>query len=109
MWRVLAKYNEAQNIIRNHEKELETERELDENEITNEKEIKKKEIKNKIIQNKIQEDLLNNMKTDYLSRTNYTDYNSSTPEIKEIYNEIYMKIFNIHEEQKQLKIEYEKL
>ena len=105
MWRVLAKYNEAQNVIKNNEKE----KELDENEITNENEIKKKEIKNKIIQNKIQEDLLNNMKDEHLKLTNYNDYIITSSEIQNIYEDIYTKIFNIHEEQKQLKKEYEKL
>jgi hypothetical protein len=102
MRRILAKYNEAQDIIKNTEKEKV---------IAREKIIEKIKIcKKEIIQNKIQEDLLNRMKDDYLSRTNYNDYNNNNnTEIKEIYENIYAKIFDIQKEQKELKEKYDDL
>ena len=105
MWRILAKYNEAQQKnqeeINNKDKELE---------LTREDFIEKiKIVKKKLIQNTIQEDLLNNMKNDYLTRTTYNEYINSSNEIKDIYEEIYRKLFDIKNEQKELKKEYEDL
>jgi hypothetical protein len=108
MWRAVAKYNEAQSIMRNNDKE----KELDERDIKRKKEenIEKiKIIKRKLMQNKIQEDLLNLMKNDYLTRINYNDYMNSPIEIKELYEEIYIKIFDLQKEQKEIKKEYEDL
>lgn len=105
MWRILAKYNEAQQKnqeeINNKDKELELNREDFIEKI--------KIVKKKLIQNTIQEDLLNNMKNDYLTRTTYNEYINSSNEIKDIYEEIYRKLFDIKNEQKELKKEYEDL
>ena len=102
MWRILAKYNEAQqkhHEINNTELELKKEDFIE----------KIKIVKKKLIQNTIQEDLLNNMKNDYLTRTTYNEYINSSNEIKDIYEEIYRKLFDIKNEQKELKKEYEDL
>jgi hypothetical protein len=108
MWRVVAKYNEAQSIIRNNVKEKELD--VKEKEINKEELIEKiKIIKRKLMQNKIQEDLLNIMKNDYLTRINYNEYINSSIEIKGIYEEIYTKIFDLQKEQKEIKKEYEDL
>ena len=105
MWRILAKYNEAQQKnqeeINNKDKELELNREDFIEKI--------KIVKNKLIQNTIQEDLLNAMKNDHLKITTYNDYINGSNEIKDIYEEIYRKLFDIKNEQKELKKEYEDL
>lgn len=102
MWRILAKYNEAQqkhHEINNTELELKKEDFIE----------KIKIVKKKLIQNTIQEDLLNAMKNDHLKITTYNDYINGSNEIKDIYEDIYGKIFDIKNEQKELKKEYEDL
>lgn len=115
MWRILAKYNEEQQKnkeINNIELEFKKEVKKDENntELKKEDFIEKiKIVKKKLIQNTIQEDLLNAMKNNYLEITTYNDYINSSNEIKDIYEDIYRKIFDIKNEQKELKKEYEDL
>ena len=96
MWRILAKYNEAN---ANKEKELDL-RKCNYND-------KLKLCKRNLIRNKIEQDLLYRMRDDYLRRINYKDYIDSSDEIKQSYEEIYTKIFDIQKDQKQLKKEYE--
>jgi hypothetical protein len=103
MWRILSKYNEA-----NANREIE----LKEIEIIMRKDNYKEKLKlckQNLIKNKIEDDLLHRMKNDYLTKTNYNDYVNSSQEIKDIYEGIYKKIFDIQKDQKQLKKEYEEL
>jgi hypothetical protein len=65
--------------------------------------------KNKIIKNNIHLDLLNMMKNDYLNKTNYNDFINSSKENQDIYFDIYTKIFDIQEEQKNLQKNYQDL
>ena len=65
--------------------------------------------KNKMIKNNIHLDLLNMMKNDYLNETNYNDFINSSKENQDIYFDIYTKIFDIQEEQKNLQKNYQDL
>jgi hypothetical protein len=103
MWRILSKYNQA-----NANREIELKESKSNMRKDNYKE-KLKLCKKKLIKNKIEDDLLHWMRDDYLTKTNYNNYVNSSQEIKDIYEEIYEKIFDIQKDQKQLKKEYDEL
>jgi len=65
--------------------------------------------KNKMIKNNIHLDLLNTMKNEYLNKSNYNDFINSSKENQDIYFDIYTKIFDIQEEQKNLQKNYQDL
>ena len=61
--------------------------------------------KNKMIKNNIHLDLLNTMKNEFLNTSNYNDFINSSKENQDIYT----KIFDIQEEQKNLQKNYQDL
>ena len=65
--------------------------------------------KNKMIKNNIHLDLLNTMKNEFLNKSNYNDFINSSKENQDIYFDIYTKIFDIQEEQKNLQKNYQDL
>ena len=102
MLSVISKMNEvSKNII----KRVKNEKEDIELDIINKKELDKDLYLKKIIQNKIKLDLLNNLRFDYLNRITYYDYinhNNQPIQIKNNIDDIYMNIYKIEKEQKQL-------
>ena len=62
--------------------------------------------KNKMIKNNIHLDFLNTMKNEFLNKSNYNDFINSSKENQDIYFDIYTKIFDIQEEQKNLQKNY---
>ena len=62
-----------------------------------------------MIKNNIHLDFLNTMKNEFLNKSNYNDFINSSKENQDIYFDIYTKIFDIQEEQKNLQKNYQDL
>lgn len=111
---MLSAFSKMNEVSKNIIKRVKNEKEDIELDIINKKELDKDKNKDlylkKIIQNKIKLDLLNNLRFDYLNRITYYDYinhNNQPIQIKNNIDDIYMNIYKIEKEQKQLEKDIE--
>ena len=107
---MLSAFSKMNEVSKNIIKRIKDEKEDIELDIINKKEVDKDLCLKKIIQNKIKLDLLNNLRFDYLNRITYYDYinNNNQPiQIKNNIEDIYMNIYKIEKEQKQLEKDIE--
>jgi hypothetical protein len=105
---MLSAFSKMNKVSKNIIKRIKDEKEDIELDIINKKEIDKDLCLKKIIQNKIKLDLLNNLRFDYLNRITYYDYiNNNNNNIKNNIEDIYMNIYIIEKEQKELEKELE--
>jgi hypothetical protein len=107
---MLSAFSKMNEVSKNIIKRIKDEKEDIELDIINKKEVDKDLCLKKIIQNKIKLDLLNNLRFDYLNRITYYDYinNNNQPiQIKNNIEDIYIHIYKIEKEQKQLEKDIE--
>jgi len=108
---MLSAFSKMNKVSKNIIKRIKDEKEDIELDIINKKEINKDLCLKKIIQNKIKLDLLNNLRFDYLNRITYYDYinnnNNNNNNIKNNIEDIYMNIYILEKEQKELEKELE--
>jgi hypothetical protein len=105
---MLSAFSKMNEVSKNIIKRIKDEKEDIELDIINKKEIDKDLCLKKIIQNKIKLDLLNNLRFDYLNRITYYDYiNNNNNNIKNNIEDIYMNIYILEKEQKELEKELE--
>ena len=106
---MLSAFSKMNEVSKNIIKRIKDEKEDIELDIINKKEVDKDLCLKKIIQNKIKLDLLNNLRFDYLNRITYYDYinNNHNNNNKNNIEDIYMNIYILEKEQKELEKELE--